>query len=233
MGTDPGNTLQEAVFVLPRRAFLDPLIDVAVETFQLLVDDLQNGLDAFANGLRMGLGQAIAFRPCASAPAGDGGPVFPAIRPFFHPASARIGGRIASAKRANPIASRRSVLAKRPVALAKSRAWRGLITTTGNPARQQFRHRTTFIATGGFQHRSIHGSFLAGESQFSPACGRVGDLRSRFLLASHKRNVQGILGNINSSKPRIVRHVRPILANTGLQSPSDCSGSTPCRQTGI
>src|SRR5262249_14176039 len=43
-------------------------------------------------------------------------------------------GRTASAKCASPRASRRSVFANRPVALAKSRAWRGFTTTTGRPA---------------------------------------------------------------------------------------------------
>src|SRR5512135_3916866 len=41
--------------------------------------------------------------------------------------SGRAAGRTASAKWARTSASRRSVLARRPVALAKPRAWRGLI----------------------------------------------------------------------------------------------------------
>jgi hypothetical protein len=46
----------------------------------------------------------------------------------------RTGGRTASAKRAITAASRRSVLASRPVARAKARTWRGLTTATGRPA---------------------------------------------------------------------------------------------------
>ena len=46
----------------------------------------------------------------------------------------RASGRTASAKWASTAASRRSVLASRPVALAKSRTWRGLTTATGRPA---------------------------------------------------------------------------------------------------
>ena len=44
----------------------------------------------------------------------------------------RTGGWIASAKWASTAASRASVLANFPVALAKSRTWRGLTTTTGS-----------------------------------------------------------------------------------------------------
>ena len=43
----------------------------------------------------------------------------------------RTWGRIFSAKRARTLASIASVLARVPMALAKSRAWRGLITATG------------------------------------------------------------------------------------------------------
>jgi hypothetical protein len=43
-------------------------------------------------------------------------------------------GRTASATCASPRASRLSLLAKRPVALATSRAWREFTTTTGRPA---------------------------------------------------------------------------------------------------
>src|SRR5512135_2907431 len=46
----------------------------------------------------------------------------------------RAAGRTASAKWARTSASMRSVLASRPVALAKSRAWRGLIAAVGMPA---------------------------------------------------------------------------------------------------
>ena len=48
--------------------------------------------------------------------------------------SGRGVGRITSAKCANARASNASVLANWPVARAKSRAWRGLTTTTGRPA---------------------------------------------------------------------------------------------------
>jgi hypothetical protein len=47
---------------------------------------------------------------------------------------ARGSGRTRSAKSARIWASIASVLASWPVALAKSRTWRGLATTTGNPA---------------------------------------------------------------------------------------------------
>ena len=46
----------------------------------------------------------------------------------------RTSGRMASAKWASTAASRASVLASIPVALAKSRTWRGLTTTTGSAA---------------------------------------------------------------------------------------------------
>ena len=49
-------------------------------------------------------------------------------------AAGRGSGRTASAKWARASASIRSVLARRPVALAKSRAWRGLTAATGMPA---------------------------------------------------------------------------------------------------
>lgn len=48
--------------------------------------------------------------------------------------SGRKAGRTASANCASTAASRVSVLASLPVALAKSRTWRGLTTTTGSPA---------------------------------------------------------------------------------------------------
>jgi hypothetical protein len=51
-------------------------------------------------------------------------------------------GRTASATCASPRTSRLSVLANRPIPLAKSRAWRGLTTTTGRPAAARApRHR--------------------------------------------------------------------------------------------
>ena len=46
----------------------------------------------------------------------------------------RGSGRTASAKWARAAASIASVLARRPVPLAKSRAWRGLTAATGMPA---------------------------------------------------------------------------------------------------
>jgi len=49
-------------------------------------------------------------------------------------ASGRGCGRTRSANRARMAASRRSVFASWPVALAKSRTWRGFATTTGTPA---------------------------------------------------------------------------------------------------
>ena len=46
----------------------------------------------------------------------------------------RTSGRTTSAKWANTLASKASVLASVPVALAKSLTWRGLTTTTGSAA---------------------------------------------------------------------------------------------------
>ena len=53
----------------------------------------------------------------------------------------RTGGWIASAKWASTAASRASVLANFPVALAKSRTWRGLTTTTGSASAATSSHQ--------------------------------------------------------------------------------------------
>ena len=59
-------------------------------------------------------------------------------------------GLTASAKWAKARASRASVLANCPVALAKSRAWRGL-TTHRQARRRQGRHPSSLIASCGFE----------------------------------------------------------------------------------
>ena len=68
------------------------------------------------------------------------------------PAAGRGVGRITSAKCASARASNASVLANCPVARAKSRACRGLTTTTGRPAVAKAPWRRTLQAAGGFQH---------------------------------------------------------------------------------
>src|SRR5574340_92257 len=64
----------------------------------------------------------------------------------------RTGGRMASANRAKICASSRSVLANCPVARAKSRTCRGLITTTGSPAAASAPRQRYFEAARRFEH---------------------------------------------------------------------------------
>src|SRR3989304_6694040 len=47
LGTDPRHASEDLILVAPRRAFLDALIDVSIDSFELLIEGLQEGLDAF------------------------------------------------------------------------------------------------------------------------------------------------------------------------------------------
>ena len=85
---------------------------------------------------RMALALSCGGSPqrSASRPAGGGvSPGHPAPA-WRHPGNGRTAGRTASAKWASTWASMASVLASLPIALAKSRTWRGLTATTGSPA---------------------------------------------------------------------------------------------------
>ena len=88
--------------------------------------------------------------------------------------SGRGSGRIASAKWARTAASMRSVLASRPVALAKSRAWRGLIDGDRQAGDGQGGDGGSLQAAGGLQRRPGPGPAAASRATRAamPARGR-------------------------------------------------------------
>ncbi len=115
----------------------------------------------------------------------------------------RGSGRMTSAKCANVWASNASVLASRPVALAKSRTCRGLTTTTGTPAAANTPVSGRLHPGGGFQHhqRRVHGVQTFENLSKSGLVVGSGELPLR-----SEGEVQLRLGDINTDKDLSTRH---------------------------
>ena len=129
---DAWHALQHLVCGPPPRAGADRCRQVRIGARQAALQPGDVRLDVCANPVRRTLPAATLGRE----------PLHPRRRRVsralqacaWASGSGRGVGRTASATWARPWASRGSVLANRPVALAKSRAWRGFTTTTGRAA---------------------------------------------------------------------------------------------------
>ena len=217
-------TLQQIVVVPPQRAGPERRLEVVVQRGQACIEP---GIGAALSVWRRPL---VPVRRCCAA-------VRMPMSCWRRPSRARNScvwasgsgrgvGRITSAKCASARASNASVLANCPVARAKSRAGRGLTTTTGRPAAANAAVAARSRPPVAFQHdqRGVEGPQPVHERR--DATGIVGD--SPALPRGTQGNIELGFRNINTHKTRHVNHRNsclPDLADTGSMAPNNCTGS--------
>ena len=135
---------------------------------------------------------------------------------------------MASAKWASTAASRESVLASVPVALAKSRTWRGLTTTTGSAAAARAAtNGTSQTARCLQQHHG--GTYIHDLGNQFPDAGFV-VRRGPSLSRRPDGNIHLRLRDINAYVSRVLFHLYllrqrwPVLARYGLDWPRQLFG---------
>src|SRR5262249_30308567 len=120
----------------------------------------------------------------------------------------RTGGRIASAKWANTAAEMASVLASWPVARPKSRTWRGLTTTTRQPAPEQRAHPPRLEASRGLEHDEgwLQADQAIGHGR--PGLWLIVDLPA--LAAGPYGDIQVRLCDIDTDEASVLAHACPV-----------------------
>ena len=148
--------------------------------------------------------------------------------------SGRSGGRTASAKWARAWASRASVLASLPVALAKSRTWAGIDHHHRQSCCGQG-HQRQLQAAGGFQQNSGWSHINQLGNQILGSGLIVGDPPNPAFRTDGNVNVS--FGHVDTGEARFPRlHAYLLcslglaLQDAGLVSPSNRSGSTDDRR---
>ena len=126
-----------------------------VQVLQLPLQPLNVGLDAGAYGDGGGGVQAVLLRDQHNNQLVSASDQGAGATDVSESRRGRTGGRTASPKWASTAASRVSVLASFPVALAKSRTCLGLTTTTGIASTARARHKGQFQASGRLQHHDV------------------------------------------------------------------------------